>query len=104
MFLLFDGDFQMASDAELSEWLSSMIKALGTAQAHTMVQHFILRDIVIQIAGQQDRPEAFVASMFERVSMLVDQCELAGKPEIEAEMRWYSESFFTTAGKAVGQP
>lgn len=94
----------MASDAELSEWLSSMVKAVGTAQAHTMVQHYILRDILIQLAGAQDKPEAFVASMFERVSMLVDQCEVAGKPEIEAEMRWYAESFFTTAGKAVAQP
>lgn len=94
----------MASDAELTEWLGSMVKAVGTAQAHTMVQHYILRDIVIQLAGLQDQPEAFVKSMFERVSSLVDQCELAGKPEVEAEMRWYTDSFFTTAGKAVVKP
>ncbi|QRG05609.1 hypothetical protein EZH22_21490 [Xanthobacter dioxanivorans] len=91
----------MASDAALSEWLSSMSKAVGTAQAHTMVQHFILRDIVIQLAALRDEPEAFIAAMFERVSGLVDQCELAGKPEIESEMRWYTDSFFTSAGKAV---
>lgn len=94
----------MASDAELTEWLSSMVKAVGTTQAHSMVQHYILRDIVIQLASLQDKPEAFVASMFERVSSLVDQCELAGKPEVEAEMRWYTNSFFTAAGKAVGEP
>lgn len=94
----------MASDAELSQWLSSMIKAVGTAQAHTMVQHFILRDIVIQLAVHRDEPDAFIAAMFERVSGLVDQCELAGKPEIEAEMRWYTDSFFTAAGKAAAKP
>lgn len=94
----------MASDAELAEWLTSMAKAVGSTQAHTMVQHYILRDIVIQLAGLQDKPEAFVAAMFERVSRLVDQCELAGKPEVEAEMRWYADSFFTSAGKAVGKP
>lgn len=89
----------MASDAELAEWLGSMVKAVGTTQAHTMVQHYILRDLVAQLAGAQERPDAFIADMFERVSGLVDQCELAGKPEIEAEMRWYAETFFTSVGK-----
>ncbi|MEP9353304.1 hypothetical protein ABLE93_06850 [Xanthobacter sp. KR7-65] len=91
----------MASDAELAEWLSSMLKAVGTTQAHTMVQHYILRDIVTQLAGREERPDAFIAAMFERVSGLVDQCELAGKPDIEAEMRWYSETFFTSIGKTL---
>ena len=49
----------------------------------------------------QDRPDAFLAAMFERVSGLVDQCELAGKPDIEAEMRWYTETFFTSIGKTL---
>ena len=89
----------MASDTELAEWLASMVKAVGTTQAHTMVQHYILRDIVAQLAGAQERPDAFIADMFERVSGLVDQCELAGKPEIETEMRWYAETFFTSVGK-----
>ena len=91
----------MASDTELAEWLASMVKAVGTTQAHTMVQHYILRDIVAQLAGAQERPDAFIADMFERVSGLVDQCELAGKPEIEAEMRWYAETFFTSVGKRL---
>ncbi|MBP2151982.1 hypothetical protein V5F63_12355 [Xanthobacter autotrophicus DSM 597] len=91
----------MASDTELAEWLASMVKAVGTTQAHTMVQHYILRDIVAQLAGAQERPDAFIADMFERVSGLVDQCELAGKPEIEAEMRWYAETFFTSIGKRL---
>lgn len=91
----------MASDAELAEWLGSMVKAVGTTQAHTMVQHYILRDLIAQLAGAQDRPDAFIADMFERVSGLVDQCELAGKPEIEAEMRWYAETFFTSVGKRL---
>ncbi len=91
----------MASDAELAEWLGSMVKAVGTTQAHTMVQHYILRDLVAQLAGAQERPDAFIADMFERVSGLVDQCELAGKPEIEAEMRWYAETFFTSVGKKL---
>ncbi|MFS8037960.1 hypothetical protein ACI7BZ_13550 [Xanthobacter sp. AM11] len=94
----------MASDAELAEWLSNMAKAVGATQAHTMVQHYILRDMLIQLAGAQDKPEAYIAAMFERVSSLVDQCELAGKPEVEAEMRWYAESFFTAAGKAAAKP
>ncbi|MFG1299076.1 hypothetical protein V5F49_04695 [Xanthobacter sp. V3C-3] len=93
----------MASDAELAEWLGSMLKAVATTQAHTMVQHYILRDLVIQLAGRQERPDAFISSMFERVSRLVDQCDLAGKPDIEAEMRWYAEQFFTGAGKALDQ-
>lgn len=91
----------MASDTELAEWLGSMLKAVGTTQAHTMVQHYILRDIVTQLAGQQDRPDGFIADMFERVSGLVDQCELADKPDIEAEMRWYAETFFTSIGKTL---
>lgn len=91
----------MASDAELAEWLGSMVKAVGTTQAHTMVQHYILRDLIAQLAGAQERPDAFIADMFERVSGLVDQCELAGKPEIEAEMRWYAETFFTSVGKRL---
>ena len=91
----------MASDAELAEWLGSMVKAVGTTQAHTMVQHYILRDLVAQLAGAQERPDAFIADMFERVSGLVDQCELPGKPEIEAEMRWYAETFFTSVGKRL---
>lgn len=93
----------MASDAELAEWLKNMAKAVATTQAHTMVQHFILRDLVIQLAGATETPEPFVAAMFERVSRLVDQCELADKPDLEAEMRWYAESFFTAAGKAAGR-
>lgn len=91
----------MASDGELAEWLGSMVKAVGTTQAHTMVQHYILRDLIAQLAGAQERPDAFIADMFERVSGLVDQCELAGKPEIEAEMRWYAETFFTSVGKRL---
>lgn len=91
----------MASDTELAEWLGSILKAVGTTQAHTMVQHYILRDIVAQLAGAQAQPDAFIAAMFERVSGLVDQCELAGKPEIEAEMRWYAETFFTSIGKTL---
>lgn len=91
----------MASDKELAEWLGSMLKAVGTNQAHTMVQHYILRDIVTRLASQEPRADTFLAEMFERVSGLVDQCELAGKPDIEAEMRWYAETFFTSIGKTL---
>jgi len=90
-------------DSEL-EWLNGLIKAVAVEQARSMAQHFILRDLVIQIARAQPNPDAYVAAMFERISVLVDQCELAGKPDVEAEMRWYTESFFTHAGKTVAKP
>lgn len=85
------------------EWLNALIKAVSVSQAQTMVQHFILRDLVIQIAKAQKSPDGYVAEMFERVSRLVDQCELAGKPDVEAEMRWYTESFFTLAGNTASK-
>ncbi|MDQ0506016.1 hypothetical protein [Xanthobacter agilis] len=86
------------------EWLNGLVKAVAVEQARSMVQHFILRDLVIQIAQAQGNPDAYVAAMFERVSTLVDQCELAGKPEVEAEMRWYAEQFFTQAGNSANRP
>jgi len=91
----------MSDDDRSLEWLNGLIKAVAVEQARSMVQHFILRDLVIQIARTQDDPEAYAAAMFERISALVDQCELAGKPEVEAEMRWYAEQFFTRAGNAA---
>lgn len=93
----------MAEDDQGLEWLNGLIKAVAVEQARSMVQHFILRDLVIQLARGQADPDAYVAAMFERISILVDQCELAGKPEVEAEMRWYTESFFTQAGNTANK-
>ena len=91
----------MAGDEQGLEWLNGLIKAVAVEQARSMVQHFIMRDLVIQMAQAQPDPNSYVAAMFERVSALVDQCELAGKPDVEAEMRWYAEQFFTQAGNSA---
>lgn len=91
----------MAGDEQGLEWLNGLIKAVAVEQARSMVQHFIMRDLVIQMAQAQPDPNGYVAAMFERVSALVDQCELAGKPDVEAEMRWYAEQFFTQAGNSA---
>ncbi|MFG1479289.1 hypothetical protein V5F53_11590 [Xanthobacter sp. V4C-4] len=94
----------MSGEEQGLEWLNGLIKAVAVEQARSMVQHFILRDLVIQIAQAQPDANSYVASMFERVSTLVDQCELAGKPEVEAEMLWYAEQFFTQAGNSARKP
>lgn len=91
----------MDGDEQSLEWLNGLIKAVAVEQARSTVQHFILRDLVIQMARTRGDGEAYVAAMFERISGLVDQCELAGKPDVEAEMRWYVESFFTQAGHSL---
>lgn len=91
----------MSAEDQNLEWLNGLIKAVAVGQARSMVQHFIMRDLVIQIAQAQPDPDSYVAAMFERVSTLVDQCELAGKPDVEAEMRWYAEQFFTQAGNSA---
>lgn len=91
----------MSQDDESLEWLNGLIKAVAVEQARSMVQHFIMRDLVMQIAQAQPDSNAYVAAMFERVSTLVDQCELAGKPDVEAEMRWYAEQFFTQVGNST---
>lgn len=91
----------MAGDEQGLEWLNGLIKAVAVEQARSMVQHFIMRDLVIQMAQAQPDPNSYVAAMFERVSALVDQCELVGKPDVEAEMRWYAEQFFTQAGNSA---
>ncbi|WP_454916367.1 hypothetical protein [Xanthobacter sediminis] len=93
----------MSEDDQGLEWLNGLIKAVAVEQARSMVQHFVLRDLVIQLARTQGDPEGYVAAMFERISALVDQCEPAGKPEVEAEMRWYVEQFFTQAGHSAGR-
>lgn len=92
---------RMDGDEQSLEWLNGLIKAVAVEQARSTVQHFILRDLVIQLARTKPDAEAYVAAMFERISGLVDQCELAGKPDVEAEMRWYTESFFTQAGRTL---
>lgn len=93
----------MSENDQGFEWLNGLIKGVAVEQARSMVQHFILRDLVIQIARAQPDANSYVASMFERVSTLVDQCELAGKPDVEAEMRWYAEQFFTQAGNSASR-
>ncbi|MFG1419784.1 hypothetical protein V5F38_17610 [Xanthobacter sp. V0B-10] len=93
----------MSAEDQNLEWLNGLIKAVAVEQARSMVQHFIMRDLVIQIAQAQPDPDSYVAAMFERVSTLVDQCELAGKPDVEAEMRWYAEQFFTQAGNSASR-
>ncbi|MFG1432463.1 hypothetical protein V5F44_17065 [Xanthobacter sp. V2C-8] len=93
----------MPAEDQNLEWLNGLIKAVAVEQARSMVQHFIMRDLVIQIAQAQPDPDSYVAAMFERVSTLVDQCELAGKPDVEAEMRWYAEQFFTQAGNSASR-
>lgn len=93
----------MSEDDQRLEWLNGLIKAVAVEQARSMVQHFIMRDLVIQIAQAQPDPNSYVAAMFERVSALVDQCEMAEKPDLEAEMRWYTDQFFTQAGNAASR-
>ena len=93
----------MSAEDQNLEWLNGLIKAVAVEQARSTVQHFIMRDLVIQIAQAQPDPDSYVAAMFERVSTLVDQCELAGKPDVEAEMRWYAEQFFTQAGNSASR-
>lgn len=93
----------MAGDEPELEWLNSLIKAVAVEQARSMVQHFILRDLLIQIAKLQPDRDAYIASMFERISTLVDQCELVEKPNVEAEMRWYVDQFFTQAGNTAAK-
>jgi hypothetical protein len=91
----------MPTDEEFA-WMKSLIEAVGGAQARNTVHHYILRDIAMELAKREPDPEGYLAAMFERVSRLIDEGETdASKPDIVAEMRFVTESFFTRAAQGV---
>lgn len=91
----------MAGEEErpLDEVLQEYGDLIGMGQAKDRACLYILMDVVRQLARNSPKPQAYLASMFERISARADQSpvESEGHP-VTAEFRETIATFFSVAG------
>ena len=82
--------------------LKDLIDAVGQAQALSQANHYILLEIVRDIARTKSDPDKYIAGMFERISARADQAPLETEAHtVSAEFRLIISKFFSLAGKRL---
>ena len=92
----------MAQPENPPEWVKRIVDSLGQAQAINRANHFILAEVVNDMARQSKDPEKYLATMFERISARADRTPIEKEAHpVNAEFRWTIETFFSLARKRL---
>jgi len=92
----------MAQPEKPPEWLKKIVDSLGQAQAVNRANHFILAEVVTDLAKKSKDPEKYLATMFEHISARADRAPIEKEAHpVNAEFRWTIETFFSLARKRV---
>jgi hypothetical protein len=92
----------MADEPQPSD-LEKLIAAVGRVQARSMVNNFILLEVVCELARTQGAPQKYISDMFDRVIFRWEHDETpekAARP-VSIETKWTIENFFSVARKRL---
>ena len=69
-------------------------EGLIVAQSRAIACEFILREVVRDLASRREDPHEYLATLFERISALLDLSPFADEKEVDAEIRDTIGRFF----------
>jgi hypothetical protein len=82
------------------DFFQKVNEALIASQSRMLAHHYILTEVVYDLARTQPAPKKYLANMFERVSARMDQTPIEEEaPPVNAAMRDVVARFFSKAGQ-----
>jgi len=80
------------------EFVEKVHEALMVSQSRMLAHHYILAEVVINLARANSDPQQYLARMFERVSARMDQGPIEKEADpVTAETRSVIANFFSKA-------